>query len=59
MKVSMFKTLCTILLITISRNLLTIYHKYCTLIGYHIHYLSDDRQRLQNENKYGSPFLIF
>ena len=28
---------------SIIRNLLTIYHKYCNLIGYRTHYLSGDR----------------
>ena len=28
---------------SISRNLLTIYRKYCILIGYRTHYLSGDR----------------
>ena len=38
-------------LIYISRNLLTIYRKYCNLIGYRTHYLSSDRYRLRDENK--------
>ena len=35
----------------ISRNLVTIYRKYCNLIGYRTHYLSGDEKRLREENK--------
>ena len=54
------KYVCMYVLYRISRNLLTIYHKYYNLIGYHTHYLSGDRVcGIKTSNSIWRPFPAF